>query len=455
MSGHVGPGRWWRRLRPPTLAGRLALGAIAWIALGAAGLLAAFAVLLSTTLGGQVDAALAARAEAVAATVHVEGGRLQIRTADVDDALDAGTSIYEGTRLIEGIDLSPGLFGELVDRGRRETDREGLGQVRYLAMPILSRDQQVGTIVVSSDIGSETTFHRIAGVSGLALTGLILMLTFFALRATVGRAMCPVRAMSAQASTWSDQDLDRRFDPKDSPRELSLLAETLNDLLDRIGAAFRHERDFSAELSHELRTPLAHLHAEVELLTSGVRDRDRPEAVTGEDLDRLLVSVRRLEGVVEAALVPARVRQVGGPGIGDVHDVLDGIRPPALSAARLVIRGEVRAPLAVESDIARRALGPVLENSFRYARTEVVISVDATDGIVRIEVSDDGGRLEPRQTEKIFEPGFRADTSDAHPGAGLGLALTRRICRSAGGDATADVFDGRTTITLILPGIRR
>jgi signal transduction histidine kinase len=109
----------------------------------------------------------------------------------------------------------------------------------------------------------------------------------------------------------------------------------------------------------------------------------------------------------------------------------------------------------VDADIARRALLPVLENAWRYAIHDIRIDITAADGMALLSVSDAGGRLNPDLTDVIFTPGFRADPADGYPGAGLGLALTRRICRAANGDATAAVNDGRTTITLHLPYLRR
>jgi len=237
--------------------------------------------------------------------------------------------------------------------------------------------------------------------------------------------------------------------------------------MERISATVRHERSFTAELSHELRTPLAHLHAEVDLMATAAADPVAPEPVSPEDLGALMTSIRRLEDLIEGALTPARAQQHSAQGLARAADVLADLPGPtpanatmttagaAGPAATLRITGRTDLILAVEADIARRALLPVLENAWRYAVHEVRIDVTAVDGMALLSVSDDGGRLDPDLTDAVFAPGFRADPSDGYPGAGLGLALTRRICRAARGDATASSVDGRTTITLRLPYIRR
>ncbi len=444
------------RLGSRTLTGRLALGGIAWIGLWAIALLAAFNLLLSNVLSGQVDAALKARSEAVAATVRVESGRLAIAAGN-DAALDAGTSIYYGRTLVEGSELSGALVAELVQRGRRTADRQALGPVKYLAVPVTSHHRQVGTIVVSSDIGARSRTEWIVGGASVAVIAMMLLFTFFALRATIGRAMRPVRVMGEQASAWGEADLDRRFDPDAGPLELRRLALTLNELLERIAATLRHERQFTAELSHELRTPLAHLHADVDLLATAVADDESPEPVDAADLERLQTSIRRLEGLVEGALAPARLQQPTAAGLGRVSDVLSGLTHPLRTPSEdagpgpLIVSGRTDLVLSVDADVARRALAPVVENAWRYAEHQVLIEISAAGGLASITVIDDGGRLPRESVENIFEPGFRAEPDDGHPGAGLGLALTRRIARAAGGDATAGVSPGRTAITLTLP----
>jgi len=457
---------WFRSFRPfrsltGTLAGRLALGGIAWIAVWALALLLAFNVLLSNVLADQVDSSLRARAEAVAATVSVRAGRLVIAEGH-DEALDTGTTIYLGQSVVEGFDLSTELREQLVQRGEATADRETLGPVRYLAAPIRSGHEQVGTIVVSSDVGARTRTEWIVAIASVVFILLLMGFTFFALHATIARALRPVRAMGDQASAWGAEDIDRRFDPDAGPAELGELALTLNALLERISATVRHERSFTAELSHELRTPLAHLHAEVDLMTASAAAPERPEPADREALARLMTSVRRLEGLVESALSPARAAQDGAQGTSRMSDLLNDLPGPNASlspstgpGAALRVTGRTDVTLAVESDIARRALLPVLENAWRYAVHEVRIDVSTVAGVALVAVSDDGGQLDPDLVESVFTPGFRADPADGYPGAGLGLALTRRICRSAGGDATAAVTDGRTTITLYLPCIER
>src|SRR5439155_26015788 len=99
----------------------------------------------------------------------------------------------------------------------------------------------------------------------LALAGVMLGVVGLAVFLLLRSALRPVARMTEQAASWSEHELDRRFELGQPHDELTQLGATLDGLLDRLAASLRRERRFSAEVSHELRTPLARLIAEAEL----------------------------------------------------------------------------------------------------------------------------------------------------------------------------------------------
>ena len=106
----------------------------------------------------------------------------------------------------------------------------------------------------------------------------------------------------------------------------------------------------------------------------------------------------------------------------------------------------------MDVDVVERILSPLLENAARFARRHITVDIEAVDGEVVFEIRDDGPGVDPVNRERIFEPGFRdaGPHTDAHPGAGLGLPLVRRLARSVGGDveARASSDGGRFAVRL-------
>jgi signal transduction histidine kinase len=92
--------------------------------------------------------------------------------------------------------------------------------------------------------------------------------------------------------------------------------------------------------------------------------------------------------------------------------------------------------VGVDAAIVERILAPILDNAFRYAQQTVTVCARRAPDSVVIEVSDDGPGVAPDVRDDVFEPGRRGAGGDGHDGAGLGLALARRLARAAAGDVT-------------------
>ncbi|MGI9592486.1 MAG: ATP-binding protein [Myxococcota bacterium] len=215
-------------------------------------------------------------------------------------------------------------------------------------------------------------------------------------------------------------------------------------VLDRVGARLQSRFDTQRELlqavSHELRTPAARARFRLELLQEAESERERERHMAGIDrdigaldamVDELLLYVRFDRGQTELRLTTLDV----AAALHELAEDAEGFR----GACALELRGADGPKVEADPRHFRRAIENLLLNAFRHAESRVVLAWEALPGATRITVEDDGPGIAPEQREQIFEPFARVDESRDREsgGAGLGLAIVRRIVVGHGGDVRA------------------
>lgn len=418
-----------------TLRGRLTVAAVGVAALALVVLTVTFNVLLDNSLHADLDSRLRGRADAALATVRVTGNDVSTTESAGDAALDSGTWIYAGDRNVERPSAGPALQAaadRMANRPRRFTTTPD-GSARLYAQPVTSGTRRVGTVVAALSLDGYDRTTDLARI-GSALFAVAMLLAVAGLSWVVtGAALHPVREMTDQAAEWSDRDLDRRFGSGDRPDELGRLAETFDALLDRIAASLRHEQRLSAELSHELRTPLSKILAEADHLLRRPRPADEQQA----SLEVIRRGAERMTGILETLMAAARSESRSARGRSEIHVVAEQAAQHVRHQAhdrgvRIEVVPGDRIFVGVESEVVERILAPLLDNGWRHARSVVRLEAGCVDGLVSIDVRDDGAGVSGPDTERIFEPGFTS--GDEHDGAGLGLSLARRLARAADGE---------------------
>jgi len=426
-----------RRFR--TLRGRLTALAMVVAVAAVAVLTVAFNVVLDRSLNADANSRVRSLAAAAAATVGYENGVLRVHESVDDAVVDRRVWVYQGTRAIERPPATTDLqrtADALAGRAHVFDDVPG-GDVRLYAAPVTVAGRQVGTVVAAESLAAYDRTTDLALLGSLALAAVLLAAVGFLTWTTVGRALAPVREMTASAADWSEHDLAQRFGATPRPDELGNLARTFDALLDRVAASLRHEQRLSAELSHELRTPLARIVAEIELL----QRRERSSEDRGEAYAAVARSAEQMSAILETLMAAARAEAQIESGRSEVGRVLDGVADgwgPALAEQDLEL--DVQRPAApmmagVDAEVVERIVAPLIDNARRYARSRIVLSAAARDGAIVVSVADDGPGVDVDAREHLFEPGRTAGVN-GHGGAGLGLPLARRLALAIGGDVT-------------------
>jgi signal transduction histidine kinase len=426
---------------------RLLLAVVAVVGVGLAALTVGFNVLLARQLDGDLDSVLRARAAAQLTTLSVVDRRLELSEAPDEGALDSQVWVFAGSRELERPARAPAAVERVVralSGGPRRTTDLRRPPIRLLAVPVQRAGRRLGTVVVGASRTPYEHTRRSALVASLALAVVLLAAMTLLARWLVGAALRPVTQMTEDAARWSERDLDRRFGLGEPTDELTRLAATLDGLLDRLSAGMRREQRFSTELSHELRTPLAKLSTQAQLLAGSdeLPDALRPEAAS------IVASATQMRRVLDALMAAARAELDGARGRGDAvraaRAVVHAYQPLAHERGVALTLGAAppAARAGAEPELVERMLTPLVENACRLAVATVTVDIALRDGTVQIAVADDGPGVAADETAAIFEPGRRGAQAGDHAGAGLGLALARRLARSAGGDVTAEAGSG-------------
>ena len=444
------------RLRPwRNVRGRLLSIVLVALAVALAATTYGFNVLFAHTTSRNADSLLRARASSELGLLQLRTGRLHALETSDDAIGDSQVWIFDRQGLVErprARTASDAAAARLAGGPQRFRDVRA-NDIRLYATPVLFGGKREGTLVTGISLAPYEQTERTALIGSLGLAGVMLGVVGIAVFLLLRSALQPVARMTQQASSWSEHDLDRRFDLGEPHDELTQLGATLDGLLDRLAASLRHERRFSAEVSHELRTPLARVIGEAEL---ALRRERQPEEYRAS-LEVVLASAQQVTRIVEALVAAAQHEAESTRGTADAGAVLSTTTKSLeglLRDRRLTLVVEpppTPVRLGIDADLAERVLHPVVENAYRYGRSSVRVTVARNGGRVTFAVEDDGPGVAADERETIFDPGARGRAGQDVAGAGLGLALARRLARSASGDVSAEANGAGARFVVSLP----
>ncbi len=268
----------------------------------------------------------------------------------------------------------------------------------------------------------------------------------------VGRAFAPVEAIRRKVAEISETDFGERVPESRIQDEVGRLARTMNDMLRRVENAYELQKNFVADAAHELRSPLASIRTQLEV-----------DDVAEGDLHAEVMRMQRLvDDLLLLASSGSSRQPVSDMELIDLEDVVyaeaERIRkqsPVPIDVARV-------SPVALRGDpeLIGRALGNLLQNASRFARSKVAVELSEDQTGVTLAVSDDGPGINAEDRERIFERFTRVDTARARGdgGAGLGLAIVKAVSHRLGGEVWVESSEengSRFIIHLPLPDAQR
>ena len=262
---------------------------------------------------------------------------------------------------------------------------------------------------------------------------------------TVRKSLAPLDRLSALAAKIDPGNSTMRLPNEGVLREIQPLVRAVNSALDRLDAALKKQRDFTANAAHQLRTPLAVLSAHIEAMT------DKGAA------PKLRHDVDLMSRIVTQLLLVARLEALNIP-LNETVDLRScaqqaarNLGPLAVSAGKSLEVDEPELPIYVKGDesIVVAAVSNLVENALNYSPTGgvVVIRVSSRRSI---DVLDAGPGVPSDMRERIFERFWRGENSET--GAGLGLSIVRQIMFALNGTvAVSDAPGGGAMFSLKFP----
>ena len=273
-----------------------------------------------------------------------------------------------------------------------------------------------------------------------------------------GRALSPVRRLSATMAGVTAKGLDQRIALGQEDQEFRQLIQVFNTMLERLERGFLQASRFSADAAHELKTPLAILQGQIEQAMGQCEAGSPVQARLGSILDEVqrLGTISRkllLLSLADAGRLRLRVARF------DLSAALEDLVEDAqMLAPGLDVSGAIAPGLTIEADaeLFRQVLHNLLSNAIKYNRPHGWIRIGAArlPGRVEITVANASAGIPAADRERIFERFYRADPAHGRQieGVGLGLSLSREIARAHGGDLTlAGAAEGEARFVVVLP----
>lgn len=253
-----------------------------------------------------------------------------------------------------------------------------------------------------------------------------------------------------------------RFDARVASRgngdELDALVQLFNEMLEHIERLLQAMRDSLDNVAHDLRTPITHIRQKAHAALASNKDIEAVrEALADciEETERVTTQLNTLMDISEAESGAARFERLPASISVIIASVTDSYLEVA-EEKRVSVSASIDAGWQVQGDAGalRRVFANLLDNAIKYTPPggKIAISAERENGMLAINVTDNGQGISPQDLPRIYDRLFRGDKSRSERGLGLGLSFVRAIVISHGGTVDVQSSENRgTRVTVRLP----
>lgn len=338
----------------------------------------------------------------------------------------------------------------------KEGKRQVVGRVYH--------DNQGSFVVISSAV-DEGTFQRLNKLLRIMLAVFlaVVFITYYSGRVLAEKLLSPIEKLVGRMKVISASNLDMRVETDGKKNEISALAESFNNLLQRLEQSFTLQGTFVANVTHELRTPVTSIIGETEVALKQNRTADEYRDTLRSVLSDSVRLKETISGLLELAqvnsdfshapLTPVRVDEL----LWELHDYWSSTLGPGCLKMQFGELPEDEKALVVEGNkqLLYIALNNIIGNAFKFSDGQTVsCSLQTGSEGLKVEIRDQGKGIDAGEFQKVFDPFYRSASASEFAGTGMGLYIAVRIVTLFGGKLSVSESDSTGTAILVtLPSV--
>jgi two-component system, OmpR family, sensor histidine kinase ArlS len=315
--------------------------------------------------------------------------------------------------------------------------------------------------VAALDIDGQEYLQQLKKILVIALL-LAVLLSYIVGLIFAKNLINPIKRITNEVNQITSNNIARRIEINDKKDELTKLAETFNNLLDRLQDSFFIQRRFISNASHELSTPLTSISSQLEVSLQKSRTTEEYKEV----MYSIYEDVKDLQQLTRSLL---DIAKTGSEGSIDLEEVrLDEVLFKVVADIKkqnqqfkVVLNldtfpeNEKLLTVFGNTNLLYISLKNIIENGCKYSNNfQSAITAIFDEKYVEIQVANNGDVIAEADIQNIFQPFFRTDSAQQKPGFGLGLTLTKKILALHKGSISVESGSNTGTVfTLRLPNI--
>jgi heavy metal sensor kinase len=254
-------------------------------------------------------------------------------------------------------------------------------------------------------------------------------------------------------------NLDTRVTVPENMDEIRELAETFNDMLERINRSFAIQRQFMQDVSHELKTPLTVIRGEMEVALKRERSIHEYRDILESNLDE----IKKINRILESLLALARFDSDAESLHKEPADITVLIKEILTDIEILALQKNIEITVIsetsdrsvnIDKERMRRVFYNIFDNAIKYSgeNGKIEIDIERINEEVFINISDTGPGISEEDIPYIFDRFYRADKARCSEGFGLGLSIAKSIVKAHGGNIEVKSRTGEgATFIISLP----